>query len=64
MDPHYLYIFLFTELGEINGIYISNIIQVKIYLVLQYYSWAGTALSAQGGGNKAAALYSIYGRQV
>ena len=38
MDPHHLYIFLFTELGEINGISVSNVIQVKTYLILQYYS--------------------------
>ena len=64
MDLYYFYIFLFINLGEINGISISNIIQVKAYLILQCYSWAGAAQSAQGGGNEAAALYGTRGRQV
>ena len=64
MDPHYLYIFLFTELGEINGTCASNVIQVGAYLVLQCYSWAGAAQSAWGGGNEAAALYGTRGRRV
>ena len=58
MDPHHLYIFLFTELGEINGMSVFNVIQVKAYLVLWCYGWAGAAWSAQGGGNEAAALHS------
>ena len=62
MDFYYLYIFLFIELGEINGISVFNIIQVGAYLVLQYYSWAGVAWSAQGGGNKVVALHGTRGR--
>ena len=62
MDPYYFYIFLFTELGEINSISVFNIIQVRAYLVLWCYSWAGAAWSARGGGNKAAALHGTRGR--
>ena len=64
MDSYHLYILLFIELGEINGISISNVIQVRPCLVLRCYGWAGAARSVWGGGNEAAALHSTHGRRV
>jgi hypothetical protein len=64
MDLYHFYIFLFTELGEINSISVSNVIQIGTRLVLWYYGWASAAQSAQGGGNEAVALYGTRGRRV
>jgi len=61
VDPYYFYIFLFIELGEIDGMNASNVVQFGACLVLQCYGWAGMAWSALGGGNEAAALYSTRG---
>ena len=33
MDPYYFYTFLFIKLGEIYGVYIYNIVQIRVYLV-------------------------------